>query len=110
MRDLEEDLNAGLINIPQELLVPATHVDKPSFRILRDHAQIRSWMRSERERALDLLDAVDRHLERLADSRGTKLLQRFSRSIRDYAIRRFPRQYPGVVAISDTPSTYIANE
>ncbi len=90
MRDLREDLEAGLVNVPREVIEAARAEGCSSL----DHdelvatAAVRAWLVEELARAGRLLDAADRRLEGLRGRRGARALRLFTRSIRGFAERR----------------------
>lgn len=98
MRDLREDLAAGLVNIPREILAaacPAAARDPTGDpEALLASPAVRRWLRDEHARACRHLDDTDRRLATLRGRRGARTLRRFARSIRDFARRRFDRLYP----------------
>jgi hypothetical protein len=86
VRDLEEDLGQGLINVPREVAQAAQEESgalKPAAWFAT-HA-VREWLASERRRGRVLLDDADARLATLGGERGGALLRRFSRSMRRYA-------------------------
>jgi len=95
MRDLREDCDAGLVNVPADV-VGAAGLDESRpvdvDALLRSNA-MRAWMASERDRALALLDAMQSRLDALKARPGVEILRIFTRSIRSFAIRRFARLY-----------------
>ena len=98
MRDLRQDLAAGLVNVPREVLEAASRegVRGAAPEALLGTVAVRRWLGEELERAERHLDATDRRLDALASRSGARILRRFTRSIRDFARRRFPRRYPEV--------------
>jgi hypothetical protein len=96
MRDLREDIDAGLINVPAEV-VRAARLDASSpvdFDALLRSGDMRAWMAAERERAVMLLDGAQRRLDALKAQPGAQVLRIFTRSIRSFADRRLARLYP----------------
>lgn len=96
MRDLHEDIDAGLVNVPVEVfhaarMDPGHPVDLD--RLMRT-AAMRAWMTSERERAIAQLDAMRHRLDALKTRPGVQVLRVFTRSIRSFALHRFARLYP----------------
>ena len=67
VRDLEEDLRKGLVNIPRDA----------------DRAQ---WLRDEHARACNALESSAREISRLPDPRARRILGIFQRSIAKYAV------------------------
>lgn len=86
VRDLDEDLGRGLINLPAKVVEAAereTGVVEPSR--WRESRTVQDWLERKREQALTWLDAVDRKLVELEDRSGARVLKRFARSVRRYA-------------------------
>lgn len=104
VRDLREDLEAGLVNLPREVIEAARAEGCRSLAHdeLLATAAVRAWLAAELARAGRLLDAADRRLEALRGRRGERALRLFARSIRGFAERRFPRRFPGVRAAQGT--------
>jgi fatty acid desaturase/phytoene/squalene synthetase len=96
MRDLREDLDAGLVNVPADIARTAIQGESQPVDIdalLRNDA-MRGWMASEYDRALALLDGAQCRLDTLKARPGVEILNIFTRSIRSFAMRRFTRLYP----------------
>jgi fatty acid desaturase/membrane-associated phospholipid phosphatase/phytoene/squalene synthetase len=96
MRDLREDIAAGLFNVPVDVvraarLNPSGPVDMDA---LLQNGAMRDWMVAERNRARMLLDAARPRLDALKARPGVEVLRVFTRSIHAFADRRFPRLYP----------------
>ena len=86
VRDLEEDLAQGLINIPDGVVRAAqaeSGASKPVAWVATK--AVREWLASERMRGRVLLNAADARLATLGGERGGALLRRFSRSMRRYS-------------------------
>jgi membrane-associated phospholipid phosphatase len=96
MRDLDEDLANGLVNIPREVIERArtAGVTELSFAALSSSASVRGWMKAELARARKQLDSADVQLDALGNVEGTKTLRLFARSIRR-SVRRYSRALPG---------------
>lgn len=103
MRDLREDLQAGLVNVPAEVLdaARAGEPQAPTFEALAGAPATRAWIARERARARELLDAADRKIGALERRPGRAVLRRLARSIRDFERRRLPRLYPFLIAGPD---------
>jgi len=84
VRDLDEDLAKGLVNIPHEV-VSKTGCDTvaPRTALARDPA-VQAWINAEGERARGLLAETERQLATFADRRGAGVLLRFARSMVRY--------------------------
>jgi len=86
LRDLDDDLAQGLINLPREVAEAArleSGVAAPAEWI--GTRAVREWRAVERERGVDLLDRADARLAAFSDQRGGALLRRFARSMRRYS-------------------------
>lgn len=96
MRDLEEDLSNGLVNIPKEVIDRARDqgVKNLSFHSLCTSAPVRDWMKRELTRAEKLLEQADAELNAAGNIEGLTTLRMFARSIRGY-VRRYSRSLPG---------------
>jgi membrane-associated phospholipid phosphatase len=99
VRDLKEDLAAGLVNIPEDVINNAREQGAKTlnFKQLIKTVAVLNWLHEERTLVQQILDVADRKLEKLHSVKGVGILQLFSRSIRDYAFRRFPKHYPDAV-------------
>lgn len=96
VRDLREDLEAGLINVPVDV-VRAAQVDSAhplDVDLLMRCEAMRTWMNTERDRAVELLAAMQPRLEALKTRAGVEVLKIFARSIRSFSDRPFARLYP----------------
>ena len=93
MRDLEEDMEAGLINVPEEVFIE-TEQAAMDYKELIASQSGRSWMKEGLLSAKVLLDATDHQLKALGKKRGSELLAMFARSIRNFADKRLPKRYP----------------
>jgi membrane-associated phospholipid phosphatase len=90
IRDLDEDLARGLVNIPLDVM-RESGMDPwldPACDI-RAAPAVAAWLNSEARRAERMLDGADSQLARLADAKGRRILVMFARSIRRY-LRLFP--------------------
>ena len=96
MRDLPEDLRAGIVNIPSELWRQAGWPSEKRHdpAALSADAAFRDWMRQERSRALQLLDQADRRTAALNDGTARRISNLFARSVRRFAEQRLPARYP----------------
>lgn len=89
VRDLDEDLARGLVNIPREVVAEARVADlRDAVQVRRDPA-VASWLRAEAARAERDLDEADRSIAELDDAKTRRILGRFARSMRRY-LARFP--------------------
>jgi len=86
VRDLEDDLRLGLINLPREVAEAARSESgdaRPASWFATRVA--REWLAAERMRGRALLDGADARLEKFGVERGAALLRRFARSMRRHA-------------------------
>ncbi len=97
MRDLENDLAAGLVNFPRELLgTPPL----PPFKTLINQPAIRQWLMDEQRDAAALLPRLAERLAQLRLVRrpgnvgGWRALAVMAAAIRLFARRQLPRLYP----------------
>ncbi len=102
VRDLKEDLAAGLVNIPEEVINNARvqGAKELDFNQLIKTKAVLNWLNGEHTRVQQLLDNTDRVLEKLNSKKGVAILKLFSKSIRDYALRRYPKHYPDAVRLA----------
>ena len=86
VRDLEDDLGHGLINLPRDVVqeAQAESADARPSAWLATRA-VREWLVGERVRGRALLDRADARLASFNGQRGGALLRRFARSMRRYA-------------------------
>ncbi|MDO4694752.1 MAG: phosphatase PAP2 family protein [Eikenella sp.] len=94
MRDLREDLAAGIINIPDDIWrqLPA---DPRQDSSALQHPALSQWLRQERQHALQLLDRLAQRQHQWAhDPAGARMVRLFARSVRRFAGRRFQSRYP----------------
>jgi hypothetical protein len=97
LRDLDEDLAHGIVNVPGEILADGGATAFPSdARRLRRQPAFRDWVRHESQRALISLDAADQQLLAWPDPSdpGLRVLRIFTRSMRGFFQRRVRRLYP----------------
>ncbi len=96
MRDLAEDLDKGLLNVPAEVAraVRAEGADPWRYDALVGSVAGRAWLVAEHGRARVLLDQAGDELAALAGRPGVELLRLFHRSIEAFWARRLPRRLP----------------
>ena len=102
MRDLREDLQAGIINIPAEVL-EAGRVEGLSsldYAAVVASKAVQVWLSDECRHANELLLATERRLSAIGDQPGVSSLCIFARSIRSFLFRRFPKLYPSLAKAS----------
>ena len=96
MRDLREDIAAGIINIPQtqwQQLSPPPNGTPPDSWLRQPPLQ--QWMAAQHAQALQQLSLLDTQLAADSlDPRAQRIMRIFARSVRDFAQRRFYRLYP----------------
>lgn len=97
-RDLREDFAAGLINVPADVVLAGRSegndgVEVDVDALMRSDA-MRAWMVSERERAVEMLDAMPHRLAALDKTPGVEIFRLFGRSIRGFAGGPFTHLYP----------------
>ena len=97
MRDLEEDLQKGLINVPIEVLDAAggCQTGIPSYAELVGKPLVRSWIEREFDLGLAALDTFEETLPNLSEHRGAVALGLLHRALRRYA-KRYARTLPGL--------------
>ena len=98
MRDLREDLQAGIINIPAEVLEAgrAEGLSTLDYAAVVDNKAVRAWLIDECQHANELLIATECRLSAIGDQTGASSLRIFARSIRGFLFRRFPKLYPSL--------------
>lgn len=84
VRDLDEDLAKGLVNIPRDVVAQAGANATTSPAALASDPAVLAWVTTEGERARGLLLATEERLAALSDRRGARVLLRFSRSMVKY--------------------------
>jgi membrane-associated phospholipid phosphatase len=96
MRDLREDLNKGLFNVPAEVAqaVRAEGADPWGSEALVGSVAGRAWMVAEHGRARVLLSQAGTELAALGERPGVALLRLFHRSIEGFWAKRLPRRLP----------------
>lgn len=97
MRDLREDLAAGILNIPAEIFSQLTLL--PVGEIPDDHwlAQLplQHWMREQHRQAIIHLAKIETQINTaIPDKTGMRMIRLFAHSVDDFATRRFYTLYP----------------
>ncbi|MFP2924164.1 phosphatase PAP2 family protein [Pyxidicoccus sp. 3LG] len=95
-RDLREDLEQGLYNVPAEVAeaVRSEGSDPARYESLVGSASGRAWVVAEYGRARALLDRSSEELKALGEHTGVRLLWLFHRSIEGFWAKRLPRRLP----------------
>ncbi len=110
MRDLDEDLNKGLINIPAEVLEEAATQGAAAVeygQLVRTEA-VRNWMRAEYGRGLAAMEQCAARLKLQESRKGAAILNLFLRAIRVYA-RKYARQNRDILAADTMPGASLVN-
>jgi fatty acid desaturase/membrane-associated phospholipid phosphatase/phytoene/squalene synthetase len=102
MRDLREDINAGLINIPAGVLRMAQIDGANPFQLeqIIGNKAVLAWMKTGRKHAVEQLAATRAQLDTLGTQPGVEVLRLFTRSIQGFEKRRFESLYPTVKFIA----------
>ena len=89
MRDLEEDLAKGLVNIPKSVLEQAREqgADSLDYAKLIATPAMRGWIREEYRRGVSSMERCARKLKSFDDRRGVSVLAMFLRAINIYAAK-----------------------
>jgi hypothetical protein len=92
VRDLDEDLGKGLINIPVEVLAEAGWTGREAeLAPAIDAPAVRDWLRREHSRGAAAIQALGARLGTVADPRGRRILAAFHRVLRAYE-RKYRRR------------------
>lgn len=105
MRDLEEDFNKGLVNIPGEVLEQTAVHDASTLeynQLIRTDA-VRNWIRAEYMRGQAAIEQCASRLESLNSREGVRILALFLGAIRVYA-RKYARQNRAILAAETMPA------
>jgi phytoene/squalene synthetase len=94
VRDLDEDLGKGLINIPQEVLAEAGWTAREAeLAPALDAPAVRDWLRHEHSRGAAAIRALGARLASIDEPRGRRILAAFHRALRAYE-RKYRRRNP----------------
>lgn len=98
MRDLREDLEAGLINIPADVLnaARAKGLSSLDFDAVLGAMPVRAWLKEEFAHANKLIVAAEHRLDSVGRRTGVKVLRIFTRSIQKFSRQRFPKLFPSL--------------
>ena len=103
MRDLREDLSAGIINIPQEVLSPPGRaLTAADIDSILNHQAVRQWIRSEFLRGQENLETAKESIERLNEESGKRIITIFWKSIKAY-VPRYERQNLNILSPNYPP-------
>lgn len=96
MRDLDEDLAKGLVNVPVEVLAAtqARRIPELTYDALVGSEPVQAWIQRERARALRHLAAATPVLEALGSRPGAGLCRMFHRSIARLAAKSWLHSVP----------------
>ena len=88
VRDLEEDLSLGLVNVPKEVVRSGT---------------VEQWFKSELHLAKMTYSKADEQLHELEGKSGLRLLTLFHRSVQKYLKKHSPNRAAQLVSRSSRP-------
>ncbi len=95
VRDLKQDLIAGIVNIPMEVLEKTPHLKPPyKYGEIVNHPHVVRWMINYRLQAIGWLDKLDNKLPDLKNKRGYTVVKIFASSVRQIANKRFSNCIP----------------
>lgn len=80
VRDLDDDLSKGLINVPQDEWALVERATSPDAR----REALRAWVVSQAPRAIERIGAAEAQVTALTDPTARRVLQRFARSLWRY--------------------------
>lgn len=105
MRDLEVDVNKGLMNIPAAVLEQAAKQGAHAMEYgqLVRTAAVRNWIRAEYMRGLAAMERCASRFESLESREGARILALFLRAIRLYA-RKYARENRNILAADTMPT------
>lgn len=95
MRDLREDVDRGLINIPLEVMheARAQGASASAYELLTATPVVREWIQSEHVRGKQHLDLFATRLEQMRHRNGASILRTFLKSMYRFH-ERFPKRNP----------------
>jgi hypothetical protein len=94
VRDLQEDWEAGLVNIPREVLAAARLNGATPWPVLLANQLVRDWIKSEHQQAKQRLLEMEQKLPALKPFPGYLHLRIFVKSIQKFSEGRFLKLYP----------------
>ncbi len=109
MRDLREDLQRGLVNVPLEVIEAAREAGATSlaYDALMATRAVRAWVRAEFQRGEACLQAIPPRLRQLFPRRGVLEIWAFYVEIARYAVR-YKTRYHGICNWGlDTPEALV---
>ena len=94
VRDLDEDLEKGLINVPSEVIAEAGWTGREeNLEPILDTPAVVDWLRREHRRGAASILALGERLPSIDDRRGRKILAAFRRVLAAYE-RKYRRHHP----------------
>jgi phytoene/squalene synthetase len=94
VRDLDEDLEKGLINVPAEVIAEAGWTGREeNLEPILDTPAVVDWLRREHRRGAASILALGERLPSIDDRRGRKILAAFRRVLAAYE-RKYRRRHP----------------
>jgi len=94
VRDLDEDLEKGLINVPAEVIAEAGWTGREeNLEPILDTPAAVDWLRREHRRGAASILALGERLPSIDDRRGRKILAAFRRVLAAYE-RKYRRHHP----------------
>ena len=110
MRDLEEDVNRGLINIPAAVLDQAAGQGATALEYgqLVRTAAVRNWIRAEYARGSAAIEQCAVRLRLLESRQGVAILALFLKAIQLYA-RKYSRMNRDILAADTVPCGSLRN-
>src|SRR5215210_1809656 len=98
VRDLEKDLQNGLVNIPREVLEMAGWQEGDTeLQPLVDRPAVREWLRSEHRRGAACIAALAARLGAVEDRKGRAILAAFHKALAAFE-RKYRRRHRDLLA------------
>ncbi len=94
MRDLREDLRAGLNNLPVEVYATRAALADPALEALQDPAVLK-WLKQEYEAMLETIERTESQLLAVRGRTGASGFRIFHKLLSNYA-KKYPARYPEV--------------
>ena len=93
MRDLQDDIEKGLVNVPASVINAALSqgLENIEYASVVNAPAVKQWLRDEYRRATEHLDRFEQALLRLEGKRGVGILRLFHKSIRRFAVKASKR-------------------